>query len=211
MNILVRSLAALFLASALVAAGDAGTGNAAGPELPPEYIRNARYGMLREFWASSFLGNNLAFVVKGDNDLKFSKDVLYTFFINNCAAVIVDRPDGFFLGHGYPVTNPRDSAFQAFREKLHQTTRWAGDIYIIANDPKMVANGFPPHRTYKLYVKPETSIASIKAVKENGALKVMAEFHPSAGVNSSAYDKLVAMMPWGELVHELKFEDYAVP
>lgn len=146
-----------------------------------------------EVWANSMMGESPEVVKTGD--MKWSRNLLYTFFVNNCSAVIIDTNDSFCLAHLFPATHPH---FKPTAELVRKQFKPGAAIYVISNDPLSLVPLLPANQIINIYEKPVHSVASIRAAKVNGErVSIDAEFHPNVFKNNM--DKLIIMSPWSPL------------
>ena len=138
-------------------------------------------------------------------EYKKNKNILYTFYLNYCFALIINNSSDIIMLHGQPIGHP------GFKDDLKKAkkllSKYKGDVYLVSHEVKDLIKKFNADRDFNVVQKPEKLIASIKAYKEKSDFLIKGEFHPNDGVNYTNYDKLIAHFPWGPM-SQLKFEKY---
>ena len=161
------------------------------------------YKITLENFSESLLTKNPNVVKQGE--VKKNKDFLYTFYLNDCFALIINSPSGIIMLHGQPIEHP------GFKDDLKKAKKilstYTGDTYLISHESKNLIKKFNSARDFNVIYKPQNLIGSIKALKEDANFYIKGEFHPNEGVSLTTYDKLIAYFPWGPM-SPLKFEKY---
>ena len=161
------------------------------------------YTKTLEYFSSSLLQTNPNVVKQGE--YKKNKDILYTFYLNHCFALIINNSSNIIMLHGQPIGHPGFKDDLKAAKKL--LSKYKGDVYLVSHEVKDLIKKFNSDRDFYVAQKPEKLIASIKAYKEKSDFLIKGEFHPKYGVNSTNYDKLIAHFPWGPM-SQIKFEKY---
>ena len=160
--------------------------------LNSKYLKD--YFKTLEYFSSSFLGSNNNVVKQGK--FKKNKDILYTFYLNDCFALIINNSTSIIMLHGHPINNSEFKKDLKIAKKL--LSKYKGDVYLISHEVKDLIKKFNSDRDFYIARKPQELIASIKAYKEESEFLIKGEFHPNNGVTASHYDKLIAHFPWGQ-------------
>jgi len=156
-----------------------------------------------EYFSNSILRNN-PHVVK-QTEYKKNRKFLYTFYLNNCFALIINNKNNIIMLHGQPTNHPDFKADLKKAKKLLST--YKGDVYLISHQNEDLIARFRSDREFNIANKPENLIASLKASKEGKKFEIRGEFHTNKGVKISNYDKLMAHHPWGPM-SPIKFKKY---
>ena len=151
------------------------------------------YTLTLEYFSSSLLQSNPNVVKQGE--YKKNKDILYTFYLNYCFALIINNSSNIIMLHGQPIGHPGFKDDLKAAKKL--LSKYKGDVYIVSHEVKDLIKKFNSDRDFYVAQKPEQLIASIKAYKEKSDFLIKGEFHPYNGIYASNYDKLMAHFPWG--------------
>ena len=135
--------------------------------------------------------------VLAQGEMKSSDDILLTFYLNNCFALIVNTEDRVYMLHGRPTDHPAfPEDVKRIREELSSLE---GEFYLISHQVFDLIKYLPKDKKLYIHRKIKNLINTVKVTKIGKELKIEAEFHPNAWVDRTNFEKFLAYMPWGPL------------
>ena len=96
-----------------------------------------------EYFSSSLLQSNPNVVKQGK--YKKNKDILYTFYLNYCFALIINNSSNIIMLHGQPIGHP---GFKDDFKAAKITSKYKGDVYLVSHEVKDLIKKFNSDRDF---------------------------------------------------------------